>query len=316
MYKDIAYPESEEDVLITDNKPLSVTAAGNYKAQNTPVTLMERPGKREDYQIYYVADGLIHYFDEYDQEFLLDKGHLLIIRPGEKEKCVLHAEEQPEAYWVRFTGRDADNLLERYQFSKGTNVYYIGTSSDYQWIFGQMIRELQLMRDNYEEMLTLDLRQLFLISSRYLQERNRVGETILDEVEEAARYFSENYTKPISVEDYARERGITANWLTQNFRKITKYTPLQYIIRLRMTYAKNLIDNTKCTVEQIAAAVGYDNPLYFSRLFKKHTGMTTSEYKKRTQHAGSREYVPLQYTINMRKFEILNQNGVISDTTK
>jgi len=236
-----------------------------------------------------------------------------IIQNRRQEISKLYREELRETFDIP---EDADNLLERYQFSKGTNVYYIGTSSDYQWIFGQMIRELQLMRDNYEEMLTLDLRQLFLISSRYLQERNRVGETILDEVEEAARYFSENYTKPISVEDYARERGITANWLTQNFRKITKYTPLQYIIRLRMTYAKNLIDNTKCTVEQIAAAVGYDNPLYFSRLFKKHTGMTTSEYKKRTQHAGSREYVPLQYTINMRKFEILNQNGVISDTTK
>ena len=55
---------------------------------------------------------------------------------------------------------------------------------------------------------------------------------------------------------------------------------MQYIISLRISYAMNLITSTDYNFTQVAAAVGYDNSMYFSRLFKKHTGMTPSEYKK------------------------------------
>ena len=45
----------------------------------------------------------------------------------------------------------------------------------------------------------------------------------------------------------------------------------------------NMLDNTKYNVTQIATAVGYDNPHYFSRLFKKHAGMTPLEYRNRNK---------------------------------
>ena len=56
---------------------------------------------------------------------------------------------------------------------------------------------------------------------------------------------------------------------------------MQYIAHLRMTNAMNLIDNTNYNMAQIAAAIGYDNSMYFSRIFKKHTGLTPTEYKNR-----------------------------------
>ena len=64
---------------------------------------------------------------------------------------------------------------------------------------------------------------------------------------------------------------MTANWFIQNFRKVTKYTPMQYILNLRITNAMNLIDNTNYNMSQIASAIGYENSMYFSRIFKKHT---------------------------------------------
>ena len=56
---------------------------------------------------------------------------------------------------------------------------------------------------------------------------------------------------------------------------------MQYIVSLRITNAINLIENTDYNITEIANAVGYDNSLYFSRLFHKHTGMSPSEYKKK-----------------------------------
>ena len=101
---------------------------------------------------------------------------------------------------------------------------------------------------------------------------------MLDEIERATHYFNENYNQEIIIEDYAKDRLMTPCWFIQNFKKITKTTPMKYIVSLRITNAMNMLENKNYNISQIAAAVGYDNPLYFSRLFKKHVGMSPSEY--------------------------------------
>ena len=59
-----------------------------------------------------------------------------------------------------------------------------------------------------------------------------------------------------------------------------KITPMQYIMSLRITAAKGYFDSTNKNITEVASAVGYDNSLYFSRVFKKYTGYSPSEYKK------------------------------------
>ena len=85
------------------------------------------------------------------------------------------------------------------------------------------------------------------------------------------------------IEEYAREHNVTPHWFTVNFKKITKFTPMQYIISLRIESAMNLLGNTDYSISQVAEAVGYDNALYFSRIFRKYTGMSPSDYKKRNK---------------------------------
>ena len=56
--------------------------------------------------------------------------------------------------------------------------------------------------------------------------------------------------------------------------------PMQYIVSLRINAAKGYLENTNKSIGEISNAVGYENALYFSRLFKKYTGMTPTGYKK------------------------------------
>ena len=51
-----------------------------------------------------------------------------------------------------------------------------------------------------------------------------------------------------------------------------KVTPMQYILSLRISAAKNYLEKTDKNITEIADAIGYDNPLYFGRLFSKHVG--------------------------------------------
>ena len=57
---------------------------------------------------------------------------------------------------------------------------------------------------------------------------------------------------------------------------------MQYITALRINQAINLLMNTSCNMTQIAAMVGYENPLYFSRIFRKTKGVSPSQYRKMT----------------------------------
>lgn len=282
MYTNVAYTGEEHEDIVNISKPITVTAAGYYKLINLPVFETVRPNGRGDYQLLYIAAGKVHFYID-GEEKIITKGNMVLFRPGVPQMYNIYAEDKPETYWVHFTGSDVDLLLDYYQMPKSEMVFFTGTSPDYQWLYRQMIQELQLRRVNYEDMMNMNLRHILLVINRYLQEGNDIGTEMLDEIERATHYFHENYNQNIVIEDYAKEHGMTANWFTQSFKKVTKYTPMQYILSLRMTNAMNLIDNTDYNMTQIAYAVGYDNSMYFSRLFKKHTGMAPTEYKHRNE---------------------------------
>ena len=56
---------------------------------------------------------------------------------------------------------------------------------------------------------------------------------------------------------------------------------MQYIISLRIAMAKGYLENSTKNITEISNEVGYENALYFSRLFRKYTGMTPTEYRKK-----------------------------------
>ena len=204
----------------------------------------------------------------------------MLFRPGDPQVYSLYSADKPETYWIHFTGCGVEALLDSYNFKKGENVFYTGSTQDYQNIFGQMIRELQLRRKNFQDLLCLNIRTLLIMINRYQNEGKNAGFQVLDEIEKAINYFNSNYNKPIIIEDYAEQHLMTPCWFIQNFKQLTKTTPMQYILSLRLTNAMNMLENKNYNISQIAAAVGYDNALYFSRLFKKHTGLSPSEYRK------------------------------------
>jgi len=282
MYTNTAYLGETHEAIIDISQPLIITATGYYHVHNTPIVSTVRPNGREDYQLLYIASGKVHFFFGRNER-IVGKGNMVLFRPGEPQIYNLYAIDKPETYWVHFTGYDAEKLLEYYQLPKDENVFFTGGSPDYQWLFRQMIQELQLRRMNYNEFLIINLRHILLMINRYLNEVTQHGTDILNEVERAIHYFNENYNRRISIEKYAEERNVTPCWFIQIFKHVTKMTPLQYIVSLRINNAMNFLDYTNHSITQIAASVGYDNSLYFSRLFKNHIGMSPTEYRNKNK---------------------------------
>lgn len=96
----------------------------------------------------------------------------------------------------------------------------------------------------------------------------------------AKRYISDNYYKPLTLEMVSKEIGFNATYFSSMFKKETDMNFSEYLKKIRIDNAKNMLLNTEQTVEDISYAVGYSDIKYFSRLFKKLTGVTPTEFRK------------------------------------
>lgn len=279
MFTNVAYLHNSLNDMVDTSKSLIVTSCGYYRVHSRPVVSTERPTGRRDYQLLYIAKGKGHfYFDGKEQ--IITEGNMILYRPNEVQMYYYYAPDKTEAYWVHFTGRHVESILEFYELPETENVFYTGTSPDYQWMYRQMIQELQLCRANYEELLSLMLRHIFIMINRYIVEGRKASSDIQNEIECATHYFNENYNKPLNIDEYAESRHMSTCWFIRSFKQILKVTPMQYILSLRMANAQSLLETSEYNISEIAEAVGYDNPLYFSRLFHKHIGVSPSEYRK------------------------------------
>ena len=112
-----------------------------------------------------------------------------------------------------------------------------------------------------------------------------IGSAETELVKAAEVYLRENYRQPCSLADLADSFGCKAAYLARLYRKVTGSTPTQDLIRLRIERAKRLLTrHPDLEIKQVAAASGYDDPLYFSRQFRKETGMSPTSFRDSGPH--------------------------------
>ena len=279
MYANTGYLNNTTNAIKDISSPLIITSCGYYRVDSGPTVKTERPKGREDYQLLYLLDGNAHFYFN-DCERIIKKGEMVLFRPFQSQYYVYYPTEKCQVFWVHFTGGRVEEILLSHNLPVDDNVFYAGCNPDYKRLFEQMIKELQLCRKNYKELLVNSLENIFLLVSRFLVEGEKSGASIVDQIDYAITYFNENYNKEISVSEYAKSVHVSECWFNRVFKKVTKITPLQYIISVRIANAKILLENKGYNVKETAYAVGFNNPLYFSRLFTKHVGVSPTEYKR------------------------------------
>lgn len=94
-------------------------------------------------------------------------------------------------------------------------------------------------------------------------------------------YIEKHYAEPISLQDIADVINISSSYCCQLFKKIYKTSPVDYMNNLRIEKAKNLLlTNDFMPIQKICELVGFSDPSYFCRIFKKQTGITPSEFRE------------------------------------
>lgn len=279
MYIDSAYWHNSRLDFKDKKHPLFVGSCGTYHLYTQNRLPTHRPRGRLDYQILYIASGKAHFYF-HGKEEVISAGNMVLYRPKEEQRYYYYGVDQTEVYWVHFTGNNVKNILRKYGIADDVHVIHTGTSLEYKRLFLLMIQELKLCKEDYEEMLVSYLREFLIMIHRVILSKPR-GKSffLMNEIDAAVQYFHANYHKAISIEDYAASHNMSTSWFIRNFKEYTNATPAQYILSLRISNARTLLETTAYNVSEISNIIGYENPLYFSRIFKKQCGMSPSEFR-------------------------------------
>ena len=256
-----------------------VGSCGTYRLKTRPKLPTYRQKGRRDYQILYVANGKTHFWFDGKEE-IVSAGHMVLYKPEEIQKYVYYLEDNPEVFWIHFTGSDVKNILAYHGISLDEHVFYCGVLPDYKALFRKIIQELQLCRYGYENYIASLFNDILLLVDRQQHEQKKATGNVQEQIEHAAAYFNENYNTKISIDDYAESLHISTNWFIHNFKQYAGMSPAQYILSLRMVNAQSLLERTTYNIKEISEIVGYENPLYFSRVFKKEIGKSPTQYRK------------------------------------
>ena len=230
--------------------------------------------KRNAYILHYVTDGRGTLLGE-----PFEKGDGYLIAPGELEIIEADGANPYESFWIMFESDSAEAILESCSLPRHNGTFKFRDTERCAKILKRALFELQpktaleealLMQSAFYELLALHARR-----------SEKDGEPSSDLAKSAMKFINESYQRDLKIDDLATQLGFTRNYLYMLFKKEYGVSPKEYLISLRIEKAKELLlDETKrLSVGEVAFAVGFGDPLYFSRVFRERTGCSPSAYK-------------------------------------
>lgn len=178
--------------------------------------------------------------------------------------------------WVHFKGEN----LKYFPLDTCRTVHMKSRQSDSRmmYLFGLLFR---VLRKNYTLGNFIYISQVLslILSEVYYREKNDEITTQNRHVTIVVRYMYENIARDLTLEDISREVRLSKSYLNVIFKKYAGRAPIDFFIRLRIGEACKLLRQENSRVYEVSMLMGYTDPYYFSRIFRKITGMSPREYK-------------------------------------
>ena len=157
---------------------------------------------------------------------------------------------------------------ERLLYVKGGNTYEFKSRTDYlPTVMGM---------DDLSDMKTWFLNKIIEVTQKVENNRSEKSESL---IEKAESFINRNYMKDLSLDDISRYCNISSYYFSKLFKQETGENYVEYLSRVRIENAKKMLSDSEASIKEISYSVGFSDPNYFSRAFKKYEGVSPTEYK-------------------------------------
>lgn len=237
------------------------------------------PIRRSGYHLHVVLSGE-GALEVEGRSVRLHTGQIFLEKPG--EITYYYPDEQnPWTYcWVTFDGTRAAYYVRQAGFDDGINSLncYVDTYEFYK-LANRMLEKPHLNLAGSLRRFGLLNQFIGLAVESWLRSGGkRVAHTADNYIDHALDFIRRNYST-ISVADISSYIGVDRSYFANLFKRHTGMSPKDYLLRVRMLNSMQLLRNTVLPVQDVAEYVGYENPLTFSKVFKKVLGVSPKYYR-------------------------------------
>jgi len=120
-----------------------------------------------------------------------------------------------------------------------------------------------------------------LMEEMIISAKRQLCDGSTDVMVQAVEYIRQNYADPISISKISSQFGLERRRFAYLFERHTGMSPSNYLTECRIRRSKELLRTCGCSISQVAECVGYTDSFYFSRIFKRQTGLSPSEFRKK-----------------------------------
>lgn len=241
------------------------------------------PNKRSSYVLHIVRAGK-GTLEINHRVYHLQRGDSFLI-PPDVEAWYEADKKDPWFYmWVGFTGLKAEQCASRAGFSLKYPVHKVECRKTLYRYIEQMLEAHQL---TYSDELKRNgfLMLFFSAIIKDYEERNPIANTQYPYpgsvyVKHSIEYIASNYEKKIKISELADYIGVNRSYLTNSFKKTIGCSPQEYLVNYRMQKAKSMLKSSDMQISEIAALVGYTDPLAFSKIFKQRYNLSPRAYRE------------------------------------
>lgn len=216
--------------------------------------------------------------------YQIKSGQGFMIFPNQINTYVADENLPWEYVWLEFDGLRVKETIEISGLSPNTPIYHANSRDMRETMMNEMLYIAQ--HGSMSPFHLIGHLYLFLdaltrsISSIRLTNVSRLRDFY---IHEAVTFIEQNFQNNITVEDIADNCGLNRSYFSKIFRKSVGRTPQAFLLNYRMTKASELLKLTHLSVCDVSKAVGYENPLHFSRAYKNVYGISPREWRSQNQ---------------------------------
>ncbi|MGH8024419.1 MAG: AraC family transcriptional regulator [Limisphaerales bacterium] len=213
----------------------------------------------------------------------IEAGHAFLLFPGVWHRYAPHAQSGWHEHWIGFDGEMARRWLRHRFFAPRNPVVKIGAEDTVLATFSRVMQAIRANRPALQQILagaTSNLMGLFYSAQ---QAQSVVDVQNANVIERAITRIQDEFDRTLDMKTLAQELGVSYSWFRHTFTGHTGLSPHQYLLELRLVRARSLLSETELPVKEIALQTGFEDELYFSRLFRQKLNLTPSQWRDRSR---------------------------------
>ena len=257
-------------------KDLAALTVSNCGSQRCTPDYTWGPGIRDHYLIHYVISGCGTYTIG-SRSFPVKARQAFLIYPDTKISYRADHRQPWHYCWAAFTGLDAGLLIRQMPFTEKHPVTDMEDGAAVQ----QAFKKIWNVRGSDFEHMIMMTGALYSALALFLKPDDDRPGSSTDYFKQAIDYIQKYYFfYGTGVQEIADYVGINRSYLYTVFKDKSGISPKEYLTRFRVRQAKSLLKETALPVSAVAASVGYEDNLYFSKVFRRVSGISPTEYRK------------------------------------